>query len=168
MPALLLGQGVVYTERTAPVPGTTSTTTYNWMTAGYVDGRQKINLDFYVGLGTELTGSTLLMGAPLPQAAMVLNVDVISSASTSSLTFSVGDLSSATRYASAGTGIATAGVTSYTGMISATTGWYVIGTNPGTGANALVTGDAQILITTGGATLGTGTIYGVKVVYTTD
>ena len=168
MPALLLGQGVVYTERTAPVPGTTSTTTYNWMTAGYIDGRTKISLDFYVGLGTELTGSTILFGAPLPQGAMILVVEVISIANTSSLTFSVGDLNLATRYANAGTGIATAGITKYTGMISATTGWYVIGTNPGTGANALTTGDAQILITTGGATLGTGTIYGVRVNYTTD
>jgi hypothetical protein len=160
--------GVVYTERTAPVPGTTTTTTYNWMTAGYVDGRRKIMLDYYVALGTEASGSTLNMCAPLPQGAMVLSVDVISSAATSSLTFSVGDLNSATRYANAGTGIATAGVTSYTGMISSTTGWYVIGTNPGTGANALTQGDAQIVITTGGATLGTGTIYGIIVNYTTD
>ena len=160
--------GVVYTERIAPVPGVTSTTTYNWMTAGYVDGRKKIMLDYYVGLGTELSGSTLNMCAPLPQGAMILSVSVISSANTSSLTWSVGDLNLATRYANAGTGIATAGITTYTGMISSTTGWYVIGTNPGTGANALTTGDAQIVITTGGATLGTGTIYGVIVEYTTD
>ena len=160
--------GVVYTERSAPVPGVTSTTTYNWMTAGYVDGRRKIMLDYYVGLGTEAAASTLNMCAPLPQGAMILSVDVISSAATSGLTFSVGDLNSATRYANAGTGIATAGVTSYTGMISSTTGWYVVGTNPGTGANALTQGDAQIVITTGGATLGTGTIYGVIVNYTTD
>ena len=160
--------GVVYTERIAPVPGTTSTTTYNWMTAGYVDGRKKIMLDYYVGLGTELSGSTLNMCAPLPQGAMVLSVSVVSSASTSSLTWSVGDLNLATRYVNAGTGIATAGITTYTGMISSTTGWYVIGSNPGTGATALTTGDAQIVITTGGATLGTGTIYGVIVEYTTD
>ena len=160
--------GVVYTERSAPVPGVTSTTTYNWMTAGYVDGRKKIMLDYYVGLGTELSGSTLNMCAPLPQGAMILSVSVISSAATSSLTWSVGDLNLATRYVSAGTGIATAGITTYTGMISSTTGWYVIGTNPGTGANALTQGDAQIVITTGGATLGTGTIYGVIVEYTTD
>ena len=160
--------GVVYTERSAPVPGVTSTTTYNWMTAGYVDGRKKIMLDYYVGLGTELSGSTLNMCAPLPQGAMILSVSVISSAATSSLTWSVGDLNLATRYVSAGTGIATAGSTAYTGMISSTTGWYVIGTNPGTGANALTQGDAQIVITTGGATLGTGTIYGVIVEYTTD
>jgi hypothetical protein len=160
--------GVVYTERTAPVPGTTSTTTYNWMTAGYVDGRKKIMMDYYVGLGTEASGTLINMCAPLPQGAMVLSVSVISSANTSSLTFSVGDLSSATRYASAASGIATAGITIYTGMISSTTGWYIVGTNPGTGANALTQGDAQILITTGGATLGTGTIYGVIVEYTTD
>ena len=160
--------GVVYTERSAPVPGTTSTTTYNWMTAGYVDGRKKIMLDYYVGLGTEASGSTLNMCAPLPQGAMVLSVAVISSANTSSLTWTVGDLSLATRYANAASGIATAGLTTYTGMISSTTGWYVIGSNPGTGATALTTGDAQIVITTGGATLGTGTIYGVIVEYTTD
>ena len=150
--------GVVYTERSAPVPGTTSTTTYNWMTAGYVDGRKKIMLDYYVGLGTELSGSTLNMCAPLPQGAMILSVSVISSANTSSLTWSVGDLNLATRYANAGTGIATAG-SNIIPTLEASTGPYIIGTN---------TGDNQIIITTGGATLGTGTIYSLQCFYTID
>lgn len=155
--------GTIYAN--SQVPGTASPA--NWQTAGYINGRVKVQLDFYVGAG-EAIGSVLYMGAPLPAGAKVLNVQVMSSANTTSLTFSVGDLNSATRYASADSGIATKGITMYSGCIDSTNGFYVIGTNPGTGANAALTGDAQIIITIGGAVLGTGTIYGLKVEYVTD
>lgn len=131
----------------------------NWLTAGYVDGRKKINLDFYVGLGTESAGSTIKMGPLLPAGAKVIRIAIHASASTSALTLSVGDSASATRYASAATGPATAGISVFSGMVDATNGAYLIGTN---------TNDNQILLTTGGATLGTGTIYGCEVEYTTD
>ena len=131
----------------------------NWLTAGYIDGRKKVNLDFYIGTSSDTAGSVITMGALLPQAAKVLSISIHTSAATSSLTLSVGDKGSATRYASADTGPAAAGIHSYTGLIDSTNGWYVVGTN---------TGDNQIILTTGGATLGTGTIYGCEVNYTTD
>lgn len=140
-----------------------------WQSAGYVNGREKVMLDFYVGLGTETTGSVLLMGNPLPAGAMVISIDVFSSANTASLTTSVGDLNSATRYASAATDMQTLRRATYSGMVGAAAApFYVIGTNPGTGATGAFTGDAQIILTTGGATLGTGTIYGVCVHFVTD
>jgi hypothetical protein len=144
----------------------TNTGVNNWQTAGYINGREKVYLDFYVGLGTETAGSTIQMCAPLQNGAKVLYVRVFASAATASLTVSVGDLASATRYASADTGPASKGISTYSGCIDSTNGFYVIGTNPGTSSNLAVaqaTGDAQILLTTGGATLGTGTIYGVAV-----
>lgn len=154
--------GVVYAVQVAPPSPS------NWLTAGYVNGRIKCNMDFYVGLGTETAGTVIQMGAPLPPGAKIIQVDITASAATGSLTASVGDLSSATRYASASTGVATKGVTTFTGCIDATNGFYVIGTNPGTGANAAILGDAQIIITTGGATIAAGTIIGSVVWFTTD
>lgn len=152
--------GVVYAVQIAP-PGPS-----NWLTAGYVNGRQKCMLDYYVALGTEAAGSVLYMGALLPLGAKVLQIDVLTSANTTSLTTSVGDLNSATRYASASTGPASARITSFTGMIDATNGWYVIGSNPAT--PTATNNDQQIILTTGGATLTVSLIYGVRIVYTTD
>lgn len=161
MPVAIVN-GVVYqVYQDPPSPNT-------WLTPGYVDGRKKVMLDFYVGLGTESAGSTINMGAPLPAGAKVLSVSVHTSAATGALTMSVGDLSLATRYATADTGPASKGIHSYTGLIDATNGFYLIGQNPGTGPNAATLGDAQIVLTTGGATLGAGTIYGIEVNYTTD
>ena len=157
--------GVVYTERQAPVPGT-GTGVYNWLTPGYVDGRKKVNLDFYVGLGTESAGSTINVGSLLPVGAKVIAVRVHASAATSGLTFSVGDLNLATRYASADTGPASKGVSTYTGFIDSVNGPYLIGQNPTT--PTATNNDQQIVLTSGGATLGAGTIYGVEVEYTTD
>jgi hypothetical protein len=162
MGALSLGQGVVYANRQAP-------TASNWMTPGYVDGRKKVMLDYYVGLGSEASGSTLLMGAQLPVGAKVIAVNVHVNASTSSLTISVGDCNSATRYGSALTGPATGpSVTKCTGLIDATNGFYLIGQNTSTTTSGTTGGDSQILLTTGGATLTQNQIYGVEVEYTTD
>lgn len=152
--------GVVSTVMLAPPQAST------WLTAGYINGREKCMLDYYVGLGTEVAGSKLYMGDLLPVGAKVITVSVSSSAATGGLTFSVGDLDLATRYANAGTGIATAGITTYNGCIDSTNGYYVIGTNPAT--PTATDNDRQIVLTTGGATLGTGTIYGCRVVFVTD
>lgn len=154
--------GVVYAERLSTLPPGPA----NWLTAGYVDGREKVNIDYYVALGTETVGTIILMGALLPIGAKVLSINISASVSTGGLTMSVGDLDSATRYASANTGIATAGVTGINGVIDANNGPYVIGTNPAT--PTATDNDQQIKLTTGGATLAVGTIIGCVVKYTTD
>lgn len=152
--------GVVYAVLAGPsTPGT-------WLTAGYVNGREKLMIDYYVALGTEGIGSKITMGNPLPVGAKVLSIDIITSAATSSLTLSVGDLDSATRYASADTGPATKQTIRYTGMIDATVGFYVIGTNPAT--PTATDNDTQIVLLTGGATLGAGLVIGMIVRFTTD
>lgn len=137
-----------------------------WKSAGYVDGRVKVSLDFYVALGTETAATIILMGAVLPVGAMVMRVSIGVSASTGSLTMSVGDLNSATRYASASTGPATVGITTFNGGIDSTNGFYIIGSNPATPTTT--NNDKQIKLTTGGATLAVGTIITSRVEYTTD
>ncbi len=151
--------GVVYAVLAAPSSPAT------WLTASYVNGREKCMLDFYVALGTETAGTVIYMGNPLPVGAKVLSVSVITSASTGSLTVSVGDLNSATRYASASTGPATASSTSYV-KLDSTNGWYAIGSNPATPTATI--NDQQIILTTGGATLGAGLIIACRVTFTTD
>lgn len=152
--------GVVYAVMIAPPQAST------WLTAGYSNGREKVNIDYYVALGSETSGTVILMGSLLPVGAKVISVAVTTSASTSSLTVSVGDLDSATRYASAATGPATLGISTYNGIIDATNGAYVIGTNPAT--PTATDNDQQIKLTTGGATLAAGTIVGCIVRFTTD
>lgn len=143
----------------------------NWQTAGYINGREKVNLDFYVALGTETSGSTIQMCAPIQNGAKIIKVTVFLNTSVGSLTLSTGDLNNATRYKSADTAVATAGNYTYSGCIDSTNGFYVIGTNPGT-TGSLATqqaqGDAQIVLTTGGATLTTSMIIGVAVHFVTD
>lgn len=152
--------GVVYAVQVAPPSPS------NWLTAGYINGREKCMLDYYVSLGTEASGSVLYMGALLPVGAKVLTIDLLSSANTASLTLSIGDLDLATRYASADTGMQTLRIKTFSGMISATNGFYVIGTNPA--IPTATDNDQQIILTTGGATLTVGQIYGVRVTFTTD
>lgn len=153
-------QGVVYAVLQGP------STPATWLTAGYVNGREKVQIDYYVALGTEAAGTILLMGQPLPIGAKILTVQITTSANTSSLTMSVGDLDNATRYASADTGPATKGSSSYIGVFDATNGTYVIGTNPA--VPTATDNDQQIKLTTGGATLGAGLIIGLIVHFVTD
>ena len=130
----------------------------NWQTPGYIRGNVRVMVDWYVGTSSDVTGSVISMFPPLDAGSMILFFILGASASTGSLTFSLGDSGSATRYLSAGTGIATAG-SNIIPTLEASTGPYIIGTN---------TGDNQIIITTGGATLGTGTIYSLQCFYTID
>jgi hypothetical protein len=130
----------------------------NWQTPGYIRGNVRVMVDWYVGTSSDTTGSVISMFPPLDAGSMILFFILGASASTGSLTFSLGDSGSATRYLSAGTGIATAG-SNIIPTLEASTGPYIIGTN---------TGDNQIIITTGGATLGTGTIYSLQCFYTID
>lgn len=152
--------GVVYAVSILPP------TPNAWLTQGYVNGREKVNLDFYVATGAEAAGTVILMGALLPIGAKILSIALSASASTGGLTVSVGDLDNATRYGTALTGIATAGITSVNTLIDATNGAYVIGTNPAT--PTATDNDQQIKLTTGGATLGAGLIIGCRVMFTTD
>ncbi len=154
--------GVVYAERLSTNPPGPA----NWLSAGYVDGRVKVNIDYYVALGTETTGTVIRMGALLPAGAKVLKIDVSTSISVGSLTMSVGDLDSATRYASAATGPATAGISTFNGIIDSANGPYLVGQNPAT--PTVTDNDQQIILTTGGATLTVATIIGCVVYYTTD
>lgn len=152
--------GVVYAVMVAPPSPA------NWLTAGYVNGRVKCMLDFYVALGTEVAASVLYMGSLLPVGAKILTIDLLSSANTASLTLSVGDLNSATRYASANTGMQTLRQSTLSGMIDSTNGFYVIGSNPA--VPTATNNDQQIILTTGGATLTISQIYGIAVYFTTD
>src|SRR3989338_10937132 len=69
----------------------------------------KFNEIDYTIAGTELSGSTIEVGAPIPANARVLGIDLHFSAAQTSLTLSIGDNASATRYGSALTGTQTAG-----------------------------------------------------------
>lgn len=144
--------GVVSTAVTAGGIGTTP------IAQGFIDARVKTMIDQYTALGTETTGTIILMGAPLPAGAKVIRICIQPSTSTSSLTISVGDGYSATKYVSASTGPATGPSSNfYPGQL------YVIGTHSSAAAN-----DAQIQLTTGGATLAIGTIITCIVEYTFD
>lgn len=148
------------------VAGPNASGPYNWQTPGYIRGELKVNVDYYVGLGTEAAGTVIKMFPLLDVGAMILYHQITTSAATSSLTISVGDLDSATRYASASTGPASAGLTIIASKLNSTSGFYLIGTNPAT-PTATDT-DAQIILTTGGATLGTGTIYALTTFFVAD
>ena len=92
-------------------------------------------IDYYVAVGSgEDAGSTIKLFPPLDAGAVVMGFIAYTSTTTGSLTFNLGDLDSATRYASASTAWAAAGSTFISSMwASATTGPYVVGTNPVSG-----------------------------------
>lgn len=137
-----------------------------WQTAGYINGREKCNIDFYVGLGTEAAASVIKMGGPLPVGAKVLRHVLQISASIGSFTVSVGDGLLATRY-STNTALATLNVVvNVGGGIDSTNGFYVIGTGAATASVPL--GDTQIQLTTAGATLTIGTLLTLITVFVTD
>jgi len=145
---------------TGPNPNTGLNT---WQTPGYIRGAVRVMVDWYVLAGTETSGTVIWMHPPLEAGAMILFHVLGVSAAQTSLTCSVGDLDSATRYASAITSLQTAG--SYLIGSKLGAGPYIIGTNPAT-PTATDT-DAQIILTTGGATATAGTI-GLETFYTID
>lgn len=119
---------------------------------GYIDARQKVNLDVYTIAGTETVASTIKLCGKIPKGARVLSINLTVSANQTAATFSVGDSASATRYATASTSLQTAGKYSIDG------GQYQVGQSAG---------DDQLLLTTGGATLTAGTLK-AEVVYCLD
>lgn len=118
----------------------------NAVLSGLIDGRVKCMLDTYTILGTEASGSTLVLGGIMPKGANVIAIMLYVSASQTSLTVSIGDDESATRYASASTSLQTAGVYVFSGQ-----NYVADDTTPSTT-------DRQIVLTTGGATATAGTL----------
>lgn len=109
---------------------------------GLVDARKKSNLESYtIGGSSEVSGSTIDIGHLLPKGARVHSIMINVSVAQTSLTISIGDDASATRYASAITSLQTAGT------------YLISGKNYKTGQTD---GDRQIVITTGGATMTAG------------
>ncbi len=146
----------------------------NWQLPGVIEAGVQVYVDSYTALGTETTGAVIYLftdgtNKVLPNGANILKIDfLVSVHSVGALTCSVGDLNSATRYASASSSFATSG-TAFTiqGSVSATYVPYIIGTNPSTaGLGAVTNGDNQIILTTGGATLTAGTIITAMLYYT--
>lgn len=143
---------------TAAAAGTTT----NWQTPGYIRGNVRVMQDYYVAAGTEATGTVIKMHPPLDVGSVIIGHLLTASAATSSLTVSVGDLNSATRYVSASTSPATAG--SYWYSRATSTGPYIIGTTDTSTTDT----DRQIILTTGGATLASGTVLQLQTLYTID
>lgn len=143
----------------------------NWVLAGLIDSPVRCIIDKYAPVGTEAAGSVIRfftdgVNKVLPAGANLIKIEFYMSGSTSSLTFSVGDNASATRYASASTGPATAGATTISCIVSGLP--YVVGTNPRTNTVPTETnGDDQIIVTTGGATLSATTSITSAILYYT-
>ena len=132
-----------------------------WQTPGFIRGELKCYSDYYVGLGTETSGSIISMHPLLDTGLMILYHVLTAVAETSGTTFQVGDLDSASRYGAAqGTG--TAGTYLF-GCGATSTGPYIIGTNPTTPTSTDT--DAQITITTGAQTLAASSITSLTTVY---
>jgi len=127
----------------------------NRLDNGLKDARVKVCHDSYVALGTEAAASTIKMCGALPAGAKIVGVALACNDVGSGVTFSVGDSNSATRYYNA----VDAHNTKKFNAIEQTGLGYEIGT---------VTGDNQILITTAGATLGTGKLINIAVQYSID
>ena len=143
-------QDVVGVNRTAWAAGGLA----NKLLSGLIDARAKIMLDSYTMTATEATGSTLKLCANIPNGANVVAIVLYASVAQSSLTVSVGDGASATRYATTNTGLQSAvpSITILPGLN------YVVGTT---------TNDNYLLLTTGGATSTAGIIY-AAIIYTMD
>lgn len=124
----------------------------NAVAHGFMNARVKAMLDSYTIAGTEAAASTITLGGLLPTGARVIAILLYVSASQTSLTVSVGDDASATRYGSALTSLQTAGTYLIGGK------QYVVGT---------ASGDNQLVLTTGGATATAGTLQ-ATVLYTID
>jgi hypothetical protein len=130
-------------------------------------------IDYYVAVGSgEDAGSTIEFFPSLEAGTVVMGFIAYTSGTTASLTFNLGDLDSATRYASASTAWQAAGSTLISSIwASATTGPYVVGTNPATSGVFTPTStddDRQILVTTAGTALISTRVYGLILLYTID
>lgn len=105
---------------------------------GLIDGRLKCMLDSYTIAGTEVAGSTIKLGATLPKGANIVAILLNVSAAQTSLTANVGDTVLATRYATASTGLQSAGLTIIGGLnyVVAATGTTILITTAAATASA--------------------------------
>ena len=127
----------------------------NKLLSGLIDGRLKVMLDTYTIAGTEASGSTITLGGIMPKGANVVAILLYVSANQTTATFSIGDLESATRYASASTSLQTLGTYLYSGK------------NYVADDTTTTTTDRQIVLTTGGATLSAATLQ-AAIIYSID
>ena len=144
-----------------------------WQLPGVVDAKVRCFIDSYTAVGTEVAADVIRLFTDginnvLPAGANILRIEFTMSANIASLTASVGDYNSATRYASAST-FPQSGATalvSISGIVSGAP--YIIGTNVSTAAVGVVTnGDNQIILTLGGSfTFTAGTILTAILFYT--
>lgn len=110
---------------------------------GLTNARVKANLDSYtIGGSTETSGSTIDLGGLIPKGARVKTLGLHVTTNQSSLTFKLGDDADDDRYVASGnTSLQTAGLYEFSGKN------YQVGTT---------SGDDQIVLTTGGATMTAG------------
>ena len=153
--SLTLKSAIRTAEKAGTGPGTASVTG-SWQLPGLIDGRVKVLLDTYTAVGAGEDAGCVITFATLPTGANILGIYLFTNTATSGLTVNVGDADSAARYGSALTNYQTAGINQIVGL-----GAYprVVGTS---------TNDNKITLTTAGAALTSGLIYGVKVVYSLD
>jgi hypothetical protein len=132
----------------------------NKLLGGLIDARVKVMLDSYtIASGSEpVSGSTLKLGGTLPAGANIIAIALAASVAQTSVTVNIGDADSATRYASAHTGLQTAAGGAANSIVLVSGLNRVVGTS---------TNDNVIALVTGGATLTAGVIY-AAIFYTMD
>lgn len=138
----------------------------NWQLPGLIDGRVKVMIDTFVADATMAAASTIAIGKQLPVGANVLMIQLVSTVAQTSLTVSIGDKVTASRY---GIAASTELQTAYSAKIALPiAGVYVTTDGSLTAANLpSATNDCQIILTTAGATMTAGTI-GIQIYYTLD
>jgi hypothetical protein len=129
----------------------------NWQLGGVIDGRVKVMIDTYVAVATEAVASTIAIGKQLPKGANVIAVILVSTVVQTSVTVSVGDKVTASRY---GIAASTELQTAYSPKICLPVAGVYVTTDDSLTSAALpsATNDCQIILTTAGGTLVAGTI----------
>ena len=129
----------------------------NWQNQGVIDGRVKVMIDTYVALATEAVASTIAFGKMLPVGANVISITLVSTVAQSSVTVTVGDMVSASRYGiAAGTELQTA----YSPHVCYPKAGVYVTTDNSVKADGTpsATNDCKIIVTTAGGTLVAGMI----------
>ena len=147
--------------RTAEAAGTgpgTASVTGAWQLPGLLDARVKVLVDSYTAVGSGEDAASAITFATLPTGATILGIVTFANGATSSLTISVGDADSAARHLAAS---ATNWATAQMLLIPA------LGVLPGRVVGTS-TNDNRILVTTAGAALTSGQVYGIMVFYSFD
>jgi len=138
----------------------------NWQLGGVIDGRVKVMIDTYVAVATEAVASTIAFGQQLPVGANVISITLVSTVAQTSVTVTVGDKVSASRY---GIAASTELQTAYSPKVCYPKAGVYVTTDGSLTAAGLpsATNDCQIIVTTAGGTLVAGTI-ACYIMYTFD